>query len=422
MDKAYNCARVLRALCDTYGFTYETLANWMGVRGGADTLNQWESGESSPSLTMQRKLDELPGRLNSIRTNAPFYTPQANPSSFRFIDLFAGVGGIRLPFQKQGGQCVMTSEIDKFSQRTYFANFGDMPLGDITKIKGQDVPDHDILLGGFPCQAFSQAGHGKGFMDTRGTLFFEIQRILAAKRPKMFLLENVKRLKSHDKGKTLKTILNILEGKTIPNIPDKVPMSDEARKTLSQKLNYETHVRVLRATDYGLPQGRERVFIVGFDRDYFGPNGVGDAFQWPLPTCDATRLGDILMGVDEVGLNTLKKYTLSDGLWQGHQKRKIDNKRAGKGFGYSLFNEDSPYSNTLSARYNKDGSEILIDQSSLGLNPRKLMPRECARLQGFPENFVINAVSEAQMYKQFGNSVPVAVIEAIAERMLALLP
>lgn len=301
----------------------------------------------------------------------------------KIIDLFAGIGGIRKGFEIAFGNnidCVMTSEIDKHAIETYKANFGDENIyGDIKEIKEEDVPDHDILLAGFPCQPFSQAGLKKGFNDTRGTLFFDIERILIEKQPQAFLLENVKQLKGHDKGHTLKVILEHLD-----------------------KAGYKTFVKVLAARDFGVPQNRERIFIVGFLDHSIN-------FEFPEPTGIPTKVGDILEhGVDD-------SFTISDKLWAGHQRRKEANRLKGKGFGYSLFDENSQYTNTISARYYKDGSEILIAQK--GKNPRKLTPREAARLQGFPEDFIIDKVSNAQAYKQFGNSVCVPVIAAVASQM-----
>ena len=305
-------------------------------------------------------------------------------SGLTIIDLFAGIGGIRLGFEKAAMndiQCVFTSEWDKFSVETYKANFGAEHIyGDITEIATEDIPNHDILLAGFPCQPFSQAGLKKGFSDTRGTLFFDIERIIEYKKPKAFLLENVKQLKGHDKGKTLEIILEHLNAIGYSNI----------------------QYKVLRARDFGLPQIRERIYIVGF----LDPK---TNFDFPMPTYESTKVGEILEShVDE-------KYTISDRLWAGHKRRKRENKINGKGFGYGIFNQDSKYTNTISARYYKDGSEILIEQK--GLNPRKITPREAARLQGFPDDFKI-PVSDNQAYRQFGNSVPVRVIEKIAEQML----
>lgn len=296
----------------------------------------------------------------------------------KIVDLFAGIGGIRLGFEQAFGdiECVFTSEINKFANMTYKANFGDDHIfGDITKIDENDVPDHDILLAGFPCQPFSQAGLKKGFTDTRGTLFFDIERILLAKQPKAFLLENVKQLKGHDKGRTFQTIIDHLN-----------------------KAGYKVFYEILKARDFGLPQNRERIYIVGFLDHSIN-------FEFPKPTNLPTRVGDILDDIVD------EKYTISDKLWSGHKRRKELNKLNGKGFGYSLFNKESKYTNTISARYYKDGSEILIEQENK--NPRKLTPREAARLQGFPEEYVI-PVSDAQAYKQFGNSVAVPVIKAIA--------
>ncbi|HEQ6477847.1 TPA: DNA (cytosine-5-)-methyltransferase, partial [Streptococcus pyogenes] len=244
----------------------------------------------------------------------------------------------------------------------------------------------DILVAGFPCQAFSQAGKRLGFEDTRGTLFFDVARIIKAKRPKAFLLENVKNLKTHDKGKTYKIIISTLEN-----------------------LGYSTSTVLFKARDFGVPQNRERIYIVGFDKTCV--NNFSE-FRFPEPFHLETKLGNILQtDVDE-------KYTISDKLWEGHQRRKAEHKTKGNGFGYSLFNADSPYTNTLSARYYKDGSEILIEQK--GKNPRKITPREAARLQGFPEEFII-PVSDTQAYKQFGNSVCVPTIHEIAKQILAVL-
>ena len=296
----------------------------------------------------------------------------------KVIDLFAGIGGIRLGVEQAFGSidCVFTSEIDKHAATTYKANFKDSHIfGDIKQIDENDVPDHDILLAGFPCQPFSQAGLKKGFTDTRGTLFFDIERILLAKQPKAFLLENVKQLKSHDKGRTFQTIIDHLN-----------------------KAGYKVFYEILKARDFGIPQNRERIYIVGFLDHSIN-------FEFPKPTNLPTRVGDILDDVVD------EKYTISDKLWSGHKRRKELNKLNGKGFGYGLFNKESAYTNTISARYYKDGSEILIEQENK--NPRKLTPREAARLQGFPEEYVI-PVSDAQAYKQFGNSVAVPVIKAIA--------
>ena len=395
------------------GLTQLELACLLELKeNGERTIRGWELGEHKPSKSKLAKILEL-------HEEAPFSNENKNPK-FRFIDLFAGIGGIRLPFQQLGGECVFSSEWDKFAQRTYAANYGEVPSGDITQIVASDIPDHDILMGGFPCQSFSQAGLKKGFEDTRGTMFFEIQRILGEKRPKVFLLENVKQLRGHDKGRTLQTILNILTGES--DLPlDDVPMSADAREALGKKLNYWVDYKVLRAADFGIPQNRERIFIIGFDRDYFGENiDFNKIFKWPEPTNQPTKVGDILES-QEI-LDTLEdKYTISDKLWAGHLRRKAEHGIKGNGFGYSLFNRESSYTNTISARYYKDGSEVLIDQSHLGKNPRKLTPRECARLQGFPDDFIVDAVSQGQIYKQFGNSVCVKVIQAVAKQIVTVL-
>lgn len=302
-------------------------------------------------------------------------------NNMRFIDLFAGVGGIRIPFQEFGGTCVFSSEWDKYSQQTYESNFEHKPNGDITKIDEKNIPEFDILLGGFPCQAFSIAGKRLGFEDTRGTLFFDVARIIKHHQPKAFLLENVKGLLNHQKGQTFDVIKN----------------------TLSD-LGYKIHYKTLNAKNFGVPQNRERIYIVGFKDNV--------DFSFPDPLDKKTKLGDILdKEVDP-------KYTISDRLWASHQERKRRNKEKGWGFGYSIFNEESEYTSTISARYYKDGSEILVAQKDK--NPRKLTPREASRLQGFPENFII-PVSDVQAYKQFGNSVSVPVIRELAREILSSL-
>ena len=330
------------------GLTQKEFSDALGMgRFGDRTLRRWENGETQPS-----KLEYT--MINNFAKTIPYPAITVSESKFRFIDLFAGIGGIRIPFQELGGHCAFSSEWDRYAQKTYQFNFGEKPKGDITLIDANDIPDFDILLAGFPCQPFSQAGLKMGFADTRGTLFFEIERILGIKRPNAFMLENVKQLVGHDRGRTLKVILDHLD-----------------------KLDYHVDYRVLRAADYGVTQNRERVYLVGFNKkEYFLPEGY--SFPFPAPTYEKTRLGNILENkVDE-------KYTISDALYAGHIRRKREHRAKGNGFGFSLFTEDSEYTNTLSARYYKDGSEILIDQGG-NLNPRKLTPRECARLQGFPD-------------------------------------
>lgn len=298
--------------------------------------------------------------------------------SFKLIDLFAGIGGIRLPFDELGGECVFSSEIDKFARQTYQANFGEPPHSDITNIHPSEIPSFDLLLAGFPCQPFSQAGLQKGFEDTRGTLFFYIAKIIEYHQPNVVLLENVKRLKTHDKGRTYQVMQETLEN-----------------------LGYHVFSKILAAKDFGIPQNRERIYIVALKNQ--------QSFTFPEPIRKQTRVGDILEQTVHA------KYTLSDRLWQGHQRRKLAHQNKGNGFGYGLFTADSPYTNKISARYYKDGSEILIDQGP-HKNPRKITPREAARLQGFPDSFQI-VVSDVQAYKQFGNSVCVPVIRALAQQL-----
>jgi DNA (cytosine-5)-methyltransferase 1 len=417
-NMAVDLPEKIRLTRESLGVGRTEFANLLGMNAvGERTVRGWENGEHTPSKKKLEDIATLVDRVEKQKQNAPFRHNESVKPNFTFIDLFAGIGGMRLPFQRLGGECVFTSEWDKFAQRTYAANFGDIPKGDITKISASEIPEHDILIGGFPCQAFSQAGLKQGFQDTRGTMFFEIQRILAERKPKAFLLENVKQLKGHDKGRTLEAILSILRGTQEVSVDESVPMSEDARSALSQKLNYWVDFRVLRAADFGAPQNRERVYVVGFDKNHYGKDvDFSEIFNWPVPPDTPTRVGDILEDLSEISEEN-DRFTISDKLWAGHQKRKEQHARKGNGFGYSLFNEDSPYANTISARYYKDGSEILIDQSKLGKNPRKLTPRECARLQGFPEDFIVNAVSQCQIYKQFGNSVCINVVQTLAKQI-----
>lgn len=307
---------------------------------------------------------------------------------FTFIDLFAGIGGMRLAFESAGGKCVYTNEWNKFSQKTYFDNFGDMPDGDITKVDAAKIPDHDVLVAGFPCQPFSIAGVSKknslgratGFEDkTQGTLFFDVCRIIKEKRPKAFMLENVKNLCSHDHGNTFKVIQESLN-----------------------ELEYDIYYKVLDGQLF-VPQHRERILIVGFDKRR---NKKKIDFEFDIvPQKPKPVIKNILE------LKPDPKYTLSDKLWGYLQAYAAKHKAAGNGFGYGIAPLDG-VSRTLSARYYKDGSEVLIAQKNK--NPRRLTPRECARLMGFPDTFKIT-VSDVQAYKQFGNSVVVPLMGSVAQ-------
>ena len=323
-----------------------------------------------------------------LRYDVPF-PPPVNPC-FKFIDLFAGIGGFRLAFQNLGGHCVFSSEWNYYAKKTYEANFGEVPFGDITQINENDIPNHDILIAGFPCQPFSIAGVSKknalgrahGFKDeTQGTLFFDIVRILEVKRPKVFLLENVKNLKSHDHGKTFNVIKGALE-----------------------ELGYSFHYQILNGKHF-VPQHRERIVMIGFNRDYFHGE---EQFKYPEMPKANHAIKEILIN------NCDRKYTLSDKLWNYLQKYAAKHKKKGNGFGFGLADLNG-ISRTISARYYKDGAEILIPQE--GMNPRRLTPRECALLQGYPNNFII-PVSDNQAYRQFGNSVVVPLMQAVGENIV----
>lgn len=343
-------------------------------------------------LTNRMDLEEvLPLPRLSINWDIPFPAP-LNPK-FTFVDLFAGIGGMRIAFQKHHGKCVFSSEWDKFSKYTYETNFGEVPFGDITKIDENMIPDHDVLVAGFPCQPFSIAGVSKknslgrshGFLDqTQGTLFFDIARILQAKRPRLFLLENVKNLLSHDKGRTFKVISETL-----------------------QELGYYIFYKVMDGKYY-VPQHRERILIVGFNLDYYSKTV---RFNFPEKSNTPPPLYNILENEPD------SKYTLSDHLWKYLQDYADKHKKKGNGFGYGLADFNG-ITRTLSARYYKDGSEILLPQP--GMNPRRLTPRECARLQGFPDKFRI-PVSDNQAYRQFGNSVVVPLISDVAKNLTRYL-
>jgi DNA (cytosine-5)-methyltransferase 1 len=372
-------------------------------------LRRWELGEVEPPAYIVPAL-QLLLPLESARQGEP---------DFRFIDLFAGIGGIRAAFEGIGGHCVFTSEWDAYAQRTYAENNRDgHPIhGDITQVRAEDVPDHDLLLAGFPCQPFSIAGvskknalgHAHGFKDeTQGTLFFDICRIIERKQPRAFLLENVKNLTSHDKGRTFDVIC----------------------RALTDDLGYHIHCRVIDGAHF-VPQHRERILIAGFRE----PDAAA-AFNWnalPLPTKGGKTLRDILHRIDgtepelpwdegkyfdHANKRVLAKYTLTDNLWTYLQNYAAKHRAAGNGFGFGLVGPDN-IARTLSARYYKDGSEILIDQGER-TNPRRLTPRECARLMGFPDTFRI-PVSDTRAYKQFGNSVVVGVIHHAAKLMQPIL-
>ena len=368
------------------------------------TIERWARADVSAPSHLSPALDQLFG--------PPAHTRSTSTDSPTFIDLFAGIGGIRLGLESAGAECVFTSEWDKYAVRTYTANHAPTHAvaGDITVIDPSSIPDHDILAAGFPCQPFSLAGVSKkaslgrdhGFLDkTQGTLFFNVAAVLAEKRPKAFLLENVKNLISHDRGRTFQIIRGVLE----------------------DDLGYALHWKVIDANGF-VPQHRERIIMIGL-RD-------GGSFDWSRvrpsatlpPTMDSvlhvedgseTALAPFIDG--ETG-RVAERYVLSDRLWAYLQAYAAKHKAAGNGFGYGTVTRTST-SRTLSARYHKDGSEILVWRGE-GLNPRRLTPRECARLMGFPDDFDI-PVSDTQAYRQFGNSVVVPVMASVAEELGAAI-
>lgn len=377
------------------GFTVAQLAEELGY--SEREIFRWEAGKAKPRPVVRRWLEE--------RAAAPTASKDAG---FTFIDLFAGIGGLRTAFDTIGGRCVFTSEWDKYAQLTYQANHRDnRPIvGDITEVDVDDIPPHDVLLAGFPCQPFSIAGVSKknalgrkhGFLDeTQGTLFFDVARVLKAKRPAAFLLENVKNLTSHDRGRTFEVI----------------------RRTLEEDLGYSVHTRIIDARHF-LPQHRERIVLVGFR--------ASADFTWDdlvLPAPGVRKMSSILHPEDGTEIaeadytlgaraSVNDKYTLSDKLWTYLQDYAAKHKAAGNGFGFGLVGPDDTC-RTLSARYYKDGSEILISRGRRK-NPRRLTPRECARLMGYPDTFRI-PVSDTQAYRQFGNSVAVPVFSEVARIM-----
>jgi DNA (cytosine-5)-methyltransferase 1 len=379
-------------------FTQQEIADKMGVN--ARTVRRWEGNKSQPPEYISDALRQR------VLTPQPAIAPTSN--LFTFIDLFAGIGGIRYGFEKQGGQCLFTSEWNPFAQKTYLENYpaveGHQVVGDITQVDENEIPDHDILLAGFPCQPFSIAGVSKknalgrphGFeCTTQGTLFFDVARIIAAKNPKSFLLENVKNLVSHDKGNTFKVIL----------------------ETLKEELGYDVYYKIIDGQHF-VPQHRERIIILGF-RDKIDHDPFDDLV---LPEKGAKKLSTILHPEDgtekeEPPFTTGKdatvnpKYTLTSNLWEYLQKYAKKHREAGNGFGFGLVSGNN-IARTLSARYYKDGSEILIKQEGRK-RPRRLTPRECARLMGFDDSFKIT-VSDTQAYRQFGNSVVVPMIAEVA--------
>ena len=388
-------------------WTQKDLAELLGV--DVKTVSRWETGKVPPPAMVGLAIRQL------MQERSVDGADQTRPSterggSFRFIDLFAGIGGIRLGFERAGGSCVFTSEWNTWSQKTYETNFGaeHRISGDITKIHETEVPDHDVLLAGFPCQPFSIAGVSKknslgrahGFAcETQGTLFFDVARIINEKRPKAFLLENVKNLVSHDKGRTFDVIM----------------------RALRDELGYTVAAKVIDAKRF-VPQHRERIVIVGFRED------VGFDFDTVnLPPADGgPRLASILHPEDGseapeapftegVKARVAAKYTLTDNLWAYLQAYAEKHRAAGNGFGFGLVGP-SDVARTLSARYHKDGSEILVSRGK-NRNPRRLTPRECARLMGFPDDWKI-PVSDTQAYRQFGNAVAVPVFEVVARAMV----
>ncbi len=383
------------------GRSMEELADLLGF--SARTIYRWERGEAVPRKVALQCLRSM------VRDER---APQAEHPTFRFIDLFAGIGGLRKAFDGLGGRCVFTSEWNRFAKLTYLANYDcrHPVAGDVTKVDVSEIPDHDLLLAGFPCQPFSIAGVTKrnalnkphGFRcEAQGTLFFDVARIIEAHQPRAFLLENVKNLVTHDKGRTFRVI----------------------HRTLTEDLGYRIRWRVLDAKLW-VPQHRERIFIVGFREQ----NGFSfDDLELPSGTA-MPRLREVLHPEDGSeqaeppythGPDALvdRKYTLSDHLWRYLQAYARKHRAAGNGFGFGLVGPDDT-SRTLSARYYKDGSEILLNRDSG--NPRRLTPRECARLMGFDRtghpSFVI-PVSDTQAYRQFGNAVVVPCVEAVARLM-----
>ncbi len=390
-------------------FTQQQIAAHVGK--DVKTVRRWEKGETPCPAMLEAALREL------LRSAEPGASAAGSPAPrFRFVDLFAGIGGIRMGFEAHGGACVMTSEWNPFSKKTYLENYaqkdgeGHAFVGDIVEFPAAEVPDHDVLLAGFPCQPFSIAGVSKknalgrphGFeCTTQGTLFFDVARIIAEKRPAAFLLENVKNLLSHDHGRTFDVILQVLR----------------------DELGYDVHYRVIDGRHF-TPQHRERIIIVGFREpapftwDALGLPEEGPRLAAVLHRTDGSEPilpWDGERFFDHAARRVQPKYTLTPGLWAYLQQYAEKHRAAGNGFGYGLAFPES-VTRTLSARYHKDGSEILVHQGE-GLRPRRLTPRECARLMGFPDTFRI-PVSDTQAYRQFGNSVVMPVMREVARTMM----
>ncbi|EBF7359521.1 DNA (cytosine-5-)-methyltransferase [Salmonella enterica] len=383
-------------------YTQREIAEHVGK--DTKTVRRWEKGET-PCPTML-----VPALRYLLQQPASDSAESGN--RFSFIDLFAGIGGIRLGFEAHGGVCVFTSEWNDFSKKTYIENYGDHHpfIGDIVPFPAENVPDHDVLLGGFPCQPFSIAGVSKknslgrphGFeCTTQGTLFFDVARIIATKRPKAFLLENVKNLLSHDKGNTFNVIL----------------------KTLRDELGYDVHYKIIDGQHF-TPQHRERIIIVGFrEKTDFSWDALQLAEEGPRlnSILHKTDGSEPVLPWDEDRFFNHKqqvvqpKYTLTPKLWAYLQAYAEKHRAAGNGFGFGMVYPDS-VTRTLSARYYKDGSEILVYQGK-NKRPRRLTPRECARLMGFPDTFRI-PVSDTQAYRQFGNSVVMPVMREVASIMV----
>ena len=345
-----------------------------------------------------RQILYLVKKNECIKSDIPF--PAQKNIKFTFIDLFAGIGGMRIAFQNLGGKCVFSSEIDEQAQKTYALNFGEIPEGDITKINENEIPNHDILVGGFPCQAFSIAGKRGGFNDTRGTLFFNVAKIIKAKQPKAFFLENVKGLTNHKGGKTLATILNVLRNDLGYIVPEP---------------------QIMNAKNFGVPQNRERIFIVGFRADL----GIKEEdFSYPEPT-DTTKTIRDIMEKEPVSA----KYYLSTIYLKCLEKHKARNEAKGNGFGYEIKDLDG-ISNTIVTGGMGRERNLIIDKRLKDFTPvthikgevnrdgiRRMTPREWARLQGFPDNFKIE-VADVSAYKQFGNSVAIPAVQATAQKLI----